>query len=251
MRWEKSGFRFPRPVQWVAALFGKKVISFSVAGVKTGRISAGHRFLAPKGFSVSQADWAEYEKRLRQRHVLLGREDREKWIRKELEKKFRGATSAEVRAEKVVKKFTEEETASKVSDLAQSEKSEYTSVEINEKQIKITLNSPVLFTPGSAQLPDATKIALNDVARIIKPVSNTIIIEGNTDNMPISRGQYSTNWELSVARAYSVIEYFVKIKNIPAGRFVAAGYGEFRPIEGNETEEGRARNRRIEIVMIR
>ena len=89
MRWEKSGFRFPRPVQWVAALFGKKVISFSVAGVKTGRISAGHRFLAPKGFSVSRADWAEYEKRLRQRHVLLGREDREQWIRKELEKKFR------------------------------------------------------------------------------------------------------------------------------------------------------------------
>ncbi|HAX62371.1 MAG TPA: hypothetical protein DCX95_07465 [Elusimicrobia bacterium] len=172
-------------------------------------------------------------------------------ITKGLEKKFRGATSAEVRAEKVVKKFTEEETASKASDLAQSEKSKYTSVEINEKQIKITLNSPVLFAPGSAQLPDATKIALNDVAKIIKPVSNTIIIEGHTDNRPISRGQYATNWELSVARAYSVIEYFVRVKNIPAGRFVAAGYGEFRPVEGNETEEGRARNRRIEIVMVR
>lgn len=172
-------------------------------------------------------------------------------ITKGLEKKFRGATYAEVRAEKIVKKFTEEETASKVSDLAQNEKSGYTSVEINEKQIKITLNSPVLFTPGSAKLPDATKIALNDVAQIIKPVPNTIIIEGHTDNIPISRGQYATNWELSVARAYSVIEYFVKSKNIAAGRFVAAGYGEFRPVEGNETIEGRSRNRRIEIVMVR
>lgn len=179
-------------------------------------------------------------------------------ITKGLEKKFRGATSAEVRAEKVIKKFTEEETASKASDLAQSEKSEYTSVEISEKQIKITLNSPVLFAPGSAQLPDLTKLALNDVARIIKPVPNTIIIEGHTDNTPtvpdgrkVSRGQYATNWELSVARAYSVIEYFVKVKNIAAGRFVAAGYGEFRPVEENKTEDGRAKNRRIEIVMVR
>lgn len=168
-----------------------------------------------------------------------------------LEKKFRGATSAEVRAEKVVKKFTEEETASKVSDLARSEKSEYTSVEINEKQIKIILNSPVLFTPGSAQLPEATKIALNDVAKIIRPVPNTIIIEGHTDNMQIFRGRYATNWELSVARAYSVIEYFIRNKSIPAGRFVAAGYGEFRPVESNDTDEGRAKNRRIEIVMVR
>lgn len=89
MRWEKSGFRFPRPVQWGVALFGKKVISFSIAGIKTGRTSVGHRFLAPKGFTISRADWTEYGKRLRQRHVLLRREDREKWIQRELEKKFR------------------------------------------------------------------------------------------------------------------------------------------------------------------
>ncbi|MEW6556331.1 MAG: flagellar motor protein MotB [Elusimicrobiota bacterium] len=172
-------------------------------------------------------------------------------ITKGLEKKFRGATSAEFRAEKVVKKFTEEETATKVSELVQNEKLEYTSVEVTEKQIKIILNSPVLFNPGSAELPAATKIAMKDVARIIKPVPNTIIIEGHTDNRPITRGQYATNWELSVARAYSVIEFFSVVFGIPESRFVAAGYGEFKSVASNETEEGRARNRRIEIVMVR
>lgn len=172
-------------------------------------------------------------------------------ITKGLEKKFRGATSAEFRAEKVVKKFTEEETASKISDFVQSEKLEYTSVEINEQQIKIILNSPVLFNPGSAELPVATKVALNDVAKIIRPVPNTLIIEGHTDNKPITRGQYATNWELSVARAYSVVDFFSIVVGIPENRFILAGYGEFKPVASNKTEEGRAKNRRIEIVMVR
>jgi chemotaxis protein MotB len=69
--------------------------------------------------------------------------------------------------------------------------------------------------------------------------------------MPVSQGPYLSNWELSVARAYSVIEYFTKEQKLDPARFIAAGYGEYRPIAPNDTPEGRAHNRRIEIVMVR
>lgn len=88
MRWEKTGFRFPRPIRWAVVLYGKSVVSFSLAGIKTGRISRGHRFLADRPFSLSGADWKEYEKRLKSHHVILPLKDREAVIRKDLQKKF-------------------------------------------------------------------------------------------------------------------------------------------------------------------
>ncbi len=88
MYWEKSGFRFPRPVRWIVALYGKKVIPLNLAGIKSGRASFGHRFLAPESFSIPQADWKDYEKRLKKKHVILSGEAREKIIERAL-KKFR------------------------------------------------------------------------------------------------------------------------------------------------------------------
>ncbi len=170
-----------------------------------------------------------------------------------MEKKFSGVSETRIRAEKVVKEFKEEDAADKVSDMIQKRGlDDYATLELSEKYIKITLNIPVLFVPGSAALSEGMKTVLNDVAKVIAPVSNKIIVEGHTDNQPLSKGmQYDSNWELSVARAYSVIEYFTREKKIPAERFIAAGYGEFKPIESNDTSEGRSKNRRIEIVLIR
>jgi len=168
-------------------------------------------------------------------------------IAKGLEKKFRGATAAELRVDKALKKFTDEEATARATSVAGTD----TSVNITEKQIKITLNAPVLFQSGKAALSSAAKDILNEVANIIKPMSNKIIIEGYTDNIPISGGIYPTNWELSIARAYSVVEYYVKEKRIPPERFIAAGYGEQKSIASNDTEEGRKKNRRIEIVIVR
>lgn len=88
MRWEKSGFRFPRPIRWGAALYGRSVLSFSLAGIKTGRVTRGHWFLAPRPVSLSQADWKDYERRLRSAHVILSLREREEIIRKSLQKKF-------------------------------------------------------------------------------------------------------------------------------------------------------------------
>ncbi len=88
MRWEKSGFRFPRPIRWAVVLLGKKAIPFSLAAVKTGRVSRGHRFLQPEAFSIPRADWEEYQKHLRRRHVVISLEEREGMIQKGLRQKF-------------------------------------------------------------------------------------------------------------------------------------------------------------------
>lgn len=88
MRWDASGFRFPRPVRWIAALLGGKVLPLRLGGVEAGRISYGHRFLAPKAFSLKQADWPLYLKVLRRAHVVLPLREREAVIRKALEGRF-------------------------------------------------------------------------------------------------------------------------------------------------------------------
>ena len=89
MRWEPSGFRFPRPVRWVVALLGKSVLPVKLGGVKAGRLSRGHRFLSKSSFSIPRADWQEYQKRLLKQNVLLSLEERKRTVQKALEGKFR------------------------------------------------------------------------------------------------------------------------------------------------------------------
>ncbi|MBU9888483.1 MAG: glycine--tRNA ligase subunit beta [Candidatus Omnitrophica bacterium] len=88
MRWEATGFRFPRPVRWLVALLDKKKIAMDFAGVKSGNRSYGHRFLAPQGFAVPEADWKIYAALLKKRHVLLDLTARETAIRKKLRDSF-------------------------------------------------------------------------------------------------------------------------------------------------------------------
>lgn len=88
MRWEKTGFRFPRPIRWMVALYGKQLISFSLAGVKTSRQTFGHRFLSPRPFPLPGADWEDYRKRLRVHHVILSLAEREAVIQRGLKRKF-------------------------------------------------------------------------------------------------------------------------------------------------------------------
>lgn len=89
MRWEKTNFRFPRPVRWVAAILDKKTLNFSFASLKASNKTFGHRFLAPKQFVIPSADWNVYQKLLRKAHVILELEERKKLIAKELQVKFK------------------------------------------------------------------------------------------------------------------------------------------------------------------
>lgn len=123
----------------------------------------------------------------------------------------------------------------------------FSNVEISEEIIKITLPSPVLFDSGKAELKPETYKPLQEIADTIRNIPNTIVVEGHTDNKPISTKEFKSNWELSASRAFSVIRYFIDKEKIDPKRLSAFGYGEFRPKFSNDTEEHIQKNRRIEI----
>jgi len=127
---------------------------------------------------------------------------------------------------------------------------EYTNITVTSKDIKLTIELPYFFESGSAQIHRDAIPALESLITPLKEFPNDIIIEGHTDNVPIMGGQYRSNWELSVARAVSVIDFFTE-KGIDPKKMVAGGYGEYHPAFPNDTPENRARNRRIEITIVR
>lgn len=125
-----------------------------------------------------------------------------------------------------------------------------TTLEITDDKVKLTLMMPMFFESGSAEIhPDAVD-SLESLVDPIQRFPTEAIVEGHTDNVPIHGGAYSSNWELSVARAVSVIEFMVK-RGVPPEKLVAGGYGEFHPAHANDTPENRALNRRIEITIPR
>jgi chemotaxis protein MotB len=106
------------------------------------------------------------------------------------------------------------------------------------------------FDSGSDQLrPEGIEL-LNALAPPILSLGSDVRIEGHTDNVPIHTSRFPSNWELSTARATSVVSYLVKQFGFTPEKLSAAGYGEYIPIESNDTPEGRARNRRVDIVIL-
>ncbi len=129
--------------------------------------------------------------------------------------------------------------------------------EIQVKQLKdkltLTMVEKILFDSGKADIKVNGKKVLDRVAEILKNITDKQIkIEGHTDNVPIGAtlaGKFPTNWELSTARATTVVRYLQE-KGVSPAFLNAAGYSEYKPVESNETDEGKAKNRRIEIVLI-
>lgn len=115
--------------------------------------------------------------------------------------------------------------------------------------IAIEINASVLFAPGQAFLEPGSVKALRAVGRVLAQVPNDVQVEGFTDNTPISTATFPSNWELSTARASSVVRLLAE-SGAPAEHLVAVGYGEFRPVDTNRTPEGRARNRRVTIMIL-
>jgi chemotaxis protein MotB len=122
-------------------------------------------------------------------------------------------------------------------------------VVLTRRKITVTLPSAVLFDPGSADLkPEATE-TLKKVGVALAKSTAPIVVEGHTDDTPIRLSRWRSNYELSAARAFSVIRYFTTALNIPADRLAARGYGPYHPAVPNDSEEFRAKNRRIEIQL--
>ncbi|HEY1328118.1 MAG TPA: flagellar motor protein MotD [Casimicrobiaceae bacterium] len=117
------------------------------------------------------------------------------------------------------------------------------------KGIAVEINASVLFAPGQAALQPESIDALEAVAHVLTATSDPVQVEGHTDNIPIASAQFPSNWELASARASSVVRLFVATGVTPA-RLSATGYADNRPVESNDTPEGRARNRRVTLLII-
>lgn len=125
-------------------------------------------------------------------------------------------------------------------------------LELESRGLVIRFTDTVLFDLGKAELKPDAKAVLAEIASILRTIGNEIIIEGNTDNIPLKdTAIYPTNWELSTARATTVLRYFVETTHLDPARFSAMGYGEYRPVVPNTSDENRARNRRVDIVVVR
>lgn len=116
--------------------------------------------------------------------------------------------------------------------------------------IQITFKDTIVFDPGSAHLKENFTPILGDIAKMLSTTDNPINIEGHTDNRPMNSAEFPSNWELSSARALSVVHYF-QSKSIDPNRLRFTGYGEFKPIAPNDTDANREANRRVNIVILR
>lgn len=125
-------------------------------------------------------------------------------------------------------------------------------LEMAERGLVITFVAEVLFDSGKAVVRKEAYLMLDKVARVIrdKVYDREIGIEGHTDNEPIKYSGWKSNWELSTARATSVLHYMEDNGKLNPKRLSAIGYGEYRPVASNETVEGKQKNRRVEVVII-
>ncbi len=123
-------------------------------------------------------------------------------------------------------------------------------VEADGSGIHIRLGDNIMFDVGKAELKPSAFPILNAIANMVHGKQfKEIFVEGHTDNVPIHTAKYPTNWELSTARALSVVRYLHYVEGIDASRLAAVGYGEYRPLVPNTTPQNRAKNRRVEIYI--
>jgi chemotaxis protein MotB len=116
-------------------------------------------------------------------------------------------------------------------------------------EIVLRLPEGVVFASGDDALKKPAVHALGVIADEIRALQMDVRVEGHTDDVPIRTGRFRSNWDLSTARATAVVLELAGPGKLPPGRLSAAGYGEFHPIAANETVEGRAQNRRVDLVI--
>ncbi len=136
------------------------------------------------------------------------------------------------------------------ADLAPEIQSGRLSVEFDARGVLISIREAGSFSTGSADLPPAAATVLDRVARRLREIPNAVRIEGHTDDVPIRTERFASNWDLSTSRATQVIAYLVQRARLDPARLSAAGYSQFRPRVPNDSDANRARNRRVDIVIL-
>jgi len=129
-------------------------------------------------------------------------------------------------------------------------------IQVTQLKDKLTLNmvEKILFNSGQAQVKESGQKVLDSIAAALKNVQDKDIrVEGYTDNVALSpklKDRFPTNWELSTARATNVVRYLEEKDGLDPSHLIAAGFGQYHPLSTNDTPEGRAQNRRIDIVLV-
>jgi chemotaxis protein MotB len=157
----------------------------------------------------------------------------------------RSGEAAEKRAAEALKRMSEEVEKAMQGLINQ----QMITVRRTEQWLEIEIRTDILFPSGVSQVSPAAVPVLQKLAGILRPFPNPIRIEGHTDNRPIATVSFPSNWELSAARAASVVRLFMQ-SGVEPTRMTAAGLGEYRPVASNDAEDGRNRNRRVVVVVM-
>jgi len=123
-------------------------------------------------------------------------------------------------------------------------------VEVNARGLVISIREAGSFPAGSSDLSDAAQRLLGELGSVMTTIDNRVCIEGHTDDVPIRTARFASNWELSTARATNVIAFLLQHSALRPAHFSAAGYAEYHPRVPNESDASRARNRRVDIVIL-
>lgn len=122
---------------------------------------------------------------------------------------------------------------------------------LTQRGLVVSLSNSAFFGAGEAELRGEAEAVLRTVAAFLKGTGRHIMIEGHTDNTPIRTSRYPSNWELSTARATTVVRWLIERYNFQPRRLSAAGYGEYYPMVPNNTPDNQAKNRRVDLVILR
>lgn len=178
-------------------------------------------FEAPKGIKMISRDFDQELIPARPREEFIAMQQREKIgiaLKKEIETGFRD-----------------------LRDLIQ--------VEVGEKEVTIRLMGETAFDSGKADIKAQMVPLLLKIGSVLADGKGEVIIAGHTDNVPVHGGPYGSNLKLSIARAATVAEFLLAKSAVPASRVSTMGFGKYRPIESNDSAEGRKHNRRVEIIL--
>ena len=137
-----------------------------------------------------------------------------------------------------------------IADALMNYKTDELSVYIKDGNVYVSLEEKLLFKSGSDVVDPKGKEALKSLAKVLNTTKDiTVLIEGHTDNVPINTKLFEDNWDLSTARATSIVRILTKENSFDASRITASGRSQFHPVKTNETADGRAGNRRTEVIL--
>jgi len=134
-------------------------------------------------------------------------------------------------------------------DLEQEVKSGKLQLSMGARGLTISFTQAALFPSGGDEISPDFNPTIDKIAHAMKQVPNPVRTEGHTDSVPIHNSRFKSNWELSAARSIALVELFMKM-GVARERLSIAGYAETAPVDSNETEEGRQKNRRVDIVIL-